>query len=143
MTSRLNLLLVEDDENEVQITRRALAKTDVEVSCEVVNDGLAALDRLYGRPPFEGMAAPDLVLLDINLPKLSGMKVLRAIKEDPVLRVTPVLMLTNSDRPDEIAAAYTAGANAFITKPLHFAEFVEVLQALTNYWGRVARLPHR
>lgn len=141
--SRLNLLLVEDDENEVQITRRALAKTDVDVHCQVVGDGHAALDLLYHRPPFEDTPHPDLVLLDINLPKLSGMKVLRAIKEDAQLRVTPVLMLTNSDRPDEIATAYGAGANAFITKPLHFGEFVGVLRALTTYWGKIARLPTR
>ncbi len=138
----MHIMLIEDDENDVRITRRAIQKGGLEADMSVTRDGQEALDFLYRRPPFEDARRPDLVLLDINLPKLNGMDVLREVKRDPALRSIPVLMLTTSARHEDVAAAYAHGANAFICKPIRFAKFVEVIRELSQYWGRVARVPH-
>ena len=137
----MHILLTEDDENDVRITKRALQKGGLEAAMSVTRDGQEALDFLYRRPPFEQAARPDLMLLDINLPKLNGMEVLRAVKGEPALRSIPVLMLTTSARQEDVAAAYAHGANAFICKPIRFARFVEVIRQVSEYWGQVARVP--
>ena len=137
----IEILLVEDDENDLRITQRALAKSAVPVQIRVVRDGQEALDYLHGRPPYVGRKRPGLVLLDISLPKMNGMDVLRAVKSDPALRPIPILMLTTSARPEDIATAYTHGANGYVCKPIHFARFVEVVADVSEYWGRVARVP--
>ncbi|MCA9559319.1 MAG: response regulator [Myxococcales bacterium] len=137
----MHIMLIEDDENDVRITRRAIQKGGLDAEMSVTRDGQEALDFLYRRPPFEDARRPDLVLLDINLPKLNGMEVLREIKGDPALRSIPVLMLTTSARHEDVAAAYAHGANAFICKPIRFAKFVEVVRDLSHYWSQVARVP--
>ncbi len=140
----IDLMLVEDDENDVRITRRALKKSGLEGELIVTRDGQEALDYLFGRPPFDDPARhrrPGLVLLDINIPKVNGIEVLRAIKEDPALRSIPILMLTTSTRQEDVAAAYAHGANGFICKPIQFSRFVEVIRALGEYWSLVARVP--
>lgn len=137
-------MLVEDDENDVRITRRALKKSGLQGTLSVTRDGQEALDYLYRRPPFEDPAEhprPGLVLLDINIPKMNGIEVLRTIKEDPELRRIPVLMLTTSTRQEDVAAAFAHGANGFITKPIQFSRFVEVVRILGEYWSQVARVP--
>ncbi len=141
MPEAIHILLAEDDENDVRITWRAIQKGGLEAEISVVRDGQEALDYLCRRAPFEDAPVPDLVLLDMNLPKLNGMEVLRQAKADPALRSVPMLMLTTSQRAEDVAAAYALGANAFITKPIRFARFVEVIRELAQYWGRVARLP--
>lgn len=141
---RLHILLAEDEESDVLITRRALQRCeDLPVELEVVRDGQELLDRLRRVAPFEGTRRPDLVLLDFNLPKINGLEALQAIKADPGLCVLPVLMLTTSERAEEIRASYAAGANAFVVKPIRFARFVEVMKALIMFWGDVVRLPGR
>lgn len=136
-------MLAEDDDNDVRITRRAIKKGGLEATMSVTRDGQEAIDYLFRRPPFENAEAPDLVLLDINLPKVNGMEVLRTVKSDPNLRAIPVLMLTTSARQEDVAVAYAHGANAFICKPMRFSRFVEVLQELSDYWSGVARVPVR
>ena len=137
----MHILLAEDDENDVRITLRAIDKGELETSVSVVRDGQEALDFLRRVDPYGGAHRPDLVLLDMNLPKLNGMEVLRAAKGDPELRVIPILMLTTSQRQEDVATAYALGANAFITKPIRFARFVEVIRELATYWSEVARVP--
>jgi CheY-like chemotaxis protein len=140
----IDLMLVEDDENDVRITRRALKKSGLEGELIVTRDGQEALDYLFGRAPFDDPAQhrrPGLVLLDINIPKVNGIDVLRAVKEDPALRSIPILMLTTSTRQEDVAAAYAHGANGFICKPIQFSRFVEVIRALGEYWSLVARVP--
>lgn len=137
----IHIMLAEDDDNDVRITRRAIKKGGLNATMSVTRDGQEALDYLLRKPPFEEAARPDLVLLDINLPKINGMEVLRSVKEDPALRNIPVLMLTTSARQEDVATAYAHGANAFICKPMRFARFVEVLQELSDYWSGVARVP--
>jgi CheY-like chemotaxis protein len=140
----INLMLVEDDENDVRITRRALKKSGLEGELIVTRDGQEALDYLFARPPFDDPAKcprPGLVLLDINIPKINGIEVLRAVKEDATLRSMPILMLTTSTRQEDVAAAYAHGANGYICKPIQFSRFVEVIRSLGEYWSLVARVP--
>ncbi len=138
----IRILLVEDDENDVRITRRAIEKGGLSAVIAVARAGQEALDYLARRPPFTDAPRPDLVLLDINLPKLNGMEVLRTTKADPDLRSVPILMLTTSSRPEDVATAYAHGANTFICKPIRFTRFVEVVRDVAEYWSRVARVPH-
>jgi len=137
----IDILLVEDDDNDIRITQRALSRSALAARIEVVRDGQAALDFVQGKPPYAERRLPQLVLLDISLPKVNGMEVLRAIKADPTLRAVPVLMLTTSSRPEDVATAYAHGANGYVCKPIHFARFVEVVADLSEYWGQVALLP--
>ncbi|MCA9527171.1 MAG: response regulator [Myxococcales bacterium] len=142
MTVRMHILLAEDEESDVLITRRALQRCEGQpVELEVVRDGQELLDRLRGMAPFEGLRRPDLILLDFNLPKVNGLEALQIIKQDADLRALPVLMLTTSERPEEIEASYAHGANAFVVKPIRFARFVEVMDGLLKFWGDIARLP--
>lgn len=130
----MDILLVEDDENDVRITQRALAKTGLPVRLHVVRDGQEALDYLHGRTPFEGRQRPGLVLLDISLPKVNGMDVLRAAKADPGLRPIPILMLTTAAHMSDVATAYAHGANSYLCKPIQYARFVEVMASAAAYW---------
>ncbi len=137
----IHILLAEDDDNDVRITRRAIKKGGLAAKIQVARDGQEAVDRLFRRPPYADAERPDLVLLDINLPKLNGIEVLRTVKRDPVLQSIPVLMLTTSARQDDIGTAYALGANTYICKPIRFARFVDVIRDVAWYWSRVARVP--
>ena len=135
---RLHILLAEDDDNDVRITRRAIAKAGLDAELTVVRDGQEAVTFLFRRGPHRDAPRPDLVLLDINLPKLDGMEVLTAIKQNPEIRALPVVMLTTSTRQEDAQTAYTLGANTFIAKPIRFARFVEVIREIGTFWGQVA-----
>ena len=137
----IHILLAEDDDNDVRITRRAIKKGGLSATISVARDGQEALDILFRRPPHEDAARPDLVLLDINLPKINGVEVLRTVKQDDLLAAIPVLMLTTSARQEDVTTAYALGANTYICKPIRFARFVEVIRAVSTYWSRVARVP--
>lgn len=137
----MHILLAEDDENDVRITLRAIQKGGLDATMSVVRDGQEALDYLERGEGYAEARRPDLVLLDMNLPKLNGMEVLRAAKTNPALRAIPVLMLTTSQRQEDVATAYALGANAFICKPIRFSRFVEVVRELATYWSKVARIP--
>lgn len=137
----MDILLVEDDENDVRITQRALLRSGLAVRLQVVRDGQEALDYLRGRPPFNDRPRPGLVLLDISLPKVNGMDVLRTVKADPELRPIPILMLTTAAHMSDVATAYAHGANSYLCKPIQYARFVEVMSTLGEYWGSVARVP--
>jgi len=140
----IHLMLVEDDENDLRITQRAIRKGQLNCTISLARDGQEALDYLNHEAPFEDPIAnprPSLVLLDINLPKINGVDVLHRIKSNPLLARIPVLMLTTSARQEDVAAAYSHGANGFICKPIRFARFVEVIITLSDYWSLVARVP--
>lgn len=139
----MQILLAEDDDNDARITRRALRKGGLEAVVVVARDGQEALDYLLRRNGHEDALRPDMVLLDINLPKINGMEVLRRAKVDPALKAIPMLMLTTSARPEDVATAYAHGANGFVCKPLRFVDFVQVLRSLSEYWRSVARVPGR
>jgi CheY-like chemotaxis protein len=140
-TRAVSILLVEDNQDHAELTLKALDSGNQVVW---VKDGEEALDYLQRRGRFatNGTAPrPGLILLDVNLPKVSGHEVLKRIKADDGLRSIPVVMLTTSDRDEEVVASYRSGVNSFVTKPVRFSDFVERIKALKGYWVVTNRLP--
>jgi CheY-like chemotaxis protein len=144
MTAAHAILLVEDDPADVQIAQRALAATGGRADLIVVRDGVEAVDYLLRRGPYgadPGWRSPALVLLDLNLPRVHGLDVLRQIRAQPPLSSVPVIVLTTSRHPEDVRQTYAAGANTYIEKPQDFDRFVEVLQTIQHYWLDTALLP--
>jgi CheY-like chemotaxis protein len=140
----VNILLVEDNPDHAELTLRALENGNLMNHVCWVKDGAEAMDYLQHRGRWSdpsGAPRPGLILLDIKLPKIDGHEVLRRIKGDDELRSIPVVMLTTSDRNEEVEASYRAGANSFVSKPVKFAEFVERIKAVKLYWVLTNRLP--
>jgi CheY-like chemotaxis protein len=140
----LSILLVEDNQDHAELTLKALENGNVMNRIFWVKDGEEALDFLLHRGRWGDAGAaprPGLVLLDVNLPKVGGHEVLRQIKADERLKSIPVVMLTTTDREDEIVASYRAGVNSFVTKPVRFADFVERIKSLKGYWILTNKLP--
>jgi CheY-like chemotaxis protein len=138
------ILLVEDNPADVLITQRALRETDFAVNLIVLRDGQEAVDYLLRRglhADHPDWRSPDLILLDLNLPRLSGHELLKRIRAQAALATVPVIVLTTSSRQEDVQAVYAAGANTYIEKPQDFARFVEVLQTIQRYWLEMALLP--
>jgi two-component system response regulator len=137
----IEILLVEDNEDHAELTLRALKDGNVVNKVHWAKDGQEALDYLFQKGPFVGGHLPGLVLLDINLPKVNGLEILKKIKQSEVHRIIPVIMLTTSDRDEEALKCYSSGANSFITKPVKFNEFSERVKSLKLYWLLTNRGP--
>jgi CheY-like chemotaxis protein len=138
------ILLVEDNPADIKITERALRESGLPVELLVVRDGQEALDYLLRLGPHAEDArwrSPDLILLDLNLPGLTGREVLEKIRATPALRAVPVVVLTTSRRLEDVQEMYAAGANTYIEKPQNFSRFVQVLQTIQRYWLDTALLP--
>jgi two-component system response regulator len=138
------ILLVEDSEDDVDLTLRALAKQNIGNAVQVVRDGAEALDFLFARGAYAGRDPrdlPQLVLLDINLPKLSGIQVLRRMRENQVTSIVPVVMLTTSEQDEDVVESYSSGANSYVQKPIDFEEFTEAVKQLGIYWLLVNQGP--
>jgi CheY-like chemotaxis protein len=140
------ILLVEDNPADIKITQRALKESGLEVELVVVRDGEEAVDYLLRRGPHASPTdwrEPALVLLDLNLPRMTGREVLERIRGTPELRAVPVIVLTTSRRHEDVQQMYASGANTYIEKPQDFARFVQVLQSIQQYWLDTALLPSR
>jgi|SRR5664279_2822817 CheY-like chemotaxis protein len=140
----VTILYVEDEESDVMLLQHVLAKTGIHNPLQTVKDGKEAKDYLAGNPPFgeRGLhPLPGLVLLDLNLPYWSGFEVLEWIRQQPQLRRLPVLVFSSSSRPDDIARAYDAGANAYLVKPNALADLTAMALALRDFWLLQNRLP--
>jgi len=140
-TDTLEILLVEDNPDHADFTLRILAETNAGSHTHWVKNGEEALDFLYRRRQWAKAPRPGLILLDINLPKVNGPTVLKHLKSDATLRSIPIVMLTTSDRQDEMLASYKAGANSYVTKPMSFKEFADRIDALRLYWTITNRPP--
>jgi chemotaxis family two-component system response regulator Rcp1 len=135
----IDILLVEDSPNDVLITETALKEGNIRNKLIVARDGQEALDILFGQ---EGDGyLPELILLDLNLPKVDGMEVLQTIKSDPRLRLLPVIVLTTSTAEEDIVRSYELGVNTFISKPVQFEDFIKVVATIREYWIVIASLP--
>ena len=135
----IDILLVEDNPADVEITRRALRKGELRNRLTLARNGQEALDILFGH---NGSAPlPGLILLDLNLPGVDGREVLEKIKADPKLKRIPVIVLTTSTREQDIVRTYDLGVNTFITKPVQFEDFIRVVAAIKEYWIAIATLP--
>jgi CheY-like chemotaxis protein len=135
------ILLAEDSENDIELTLTALAQNHVANRVVVVRTGAGALDYLYRRGSYAGVGLPAVVLLDIKLPKVNGLEVLRAVKGEPELRTIPVVMLTSSREGRDIQESYRLGANAYVVKPVVFKEFFEAVRRVGCFWGVVNEPP--
>ena len=133
----LDILIVEDEPAHAELTRRAIRKSGNANRIFIVSDGEEAFDYLYHRGKYEDYAKyplPGLILLDIKLPGISGIEVLKKIKEDALLKRIPVIMLTTSERDEDIARSYNHYANSYLTKPVGFKEFEEKIRQIEFYW---------
>ncbi|HMK24857.1 MAG TPA: response regulator [Chitinophagaceae bacterium] len=139
--SEIQILLVEDNEGDIILTLEAFKEIKVKNSIAVVKDGEEAIEFLKKQGQYADRTMPNLILLDINMPKLNGIEVLDFIKKDEKLRKIPVVMLTTSSSESDIAACYEKSANCFITKPLDFGKFLNVVEAIESFWFTIAQLP--
>ena|SRR5437773_2120182 len=139
--NEIQILLVEDNEGDIVLTLEAFKEMKVKNTVTVMKDGVEAIDFLKERSKADGQTMPDLILLDINMPKLNGIEVLEFIKKDEKFRKIPVVMLTTSSSQADIQACYDKYANCFITKPLDFGRFMDVVEQIEKFWFTTAQLP--
>jgi CheY-like chemotaxis protein len=137
----IDVLLVEDDPGDVLMTREAFEDNKVANNLYVVNDGVMAMEFLRKQGQYADAPTPDLVLLDLNLPRMDGREVLAALKEDHELRRIPVVILTTSEAEEDVLRSYSLHANAYVTKPVDFARFIEVVRQIDEFFVSVVRLP--
>lgn len=143
MAKALEVLLVEDDEDDVRLTQEALRDSKVIVNMTVAPDGEDALERLRRRGKYAQAGRPDLILLDLNLPRVSGREVIAALKADAELKTIPVVVLTTSEADSDIVKCYDLGANCYITKPVNFDQFRRIIKAIDEFWLAIVKLPHK
>lgn len=139
----INILLVEDSEADIRLTREALKENKLEVDLEVVKDGVEALAYLKKEGKYKNTIRPDLILLDLNLPKKDGREVLAEIKIDDSLKSIPVVILTVSKDEEDIIKTYKLGVNCFITKPVDLKQFIKIINAIENFWFVIVKLPQK
>lgn len=141
MNKEVEILLVEDNEGDIVLTLKALKEAKIHNKITVIKDGETALLYLRKEGRYKEAQTPDLILLDINLPKVDGKEVLAAIKKDGELMVIPVVMLTTSASEKDIMESYHNHANCYITKPVEFKEFMEVVHSIKHFWITIVKLP--
>lgn len=139
----IHILLVEDNEGDILLTTEALNDGRLINQISVVKDGLQALNFLEKKGEFKNMELPDLVLLDVNLPKLNGHEVLKAIKINEDLKHIPVIILTTSSAEKDIFKSYQNHANCYITKPVNINNFFSVITTIENFWFNIVKLPSK
>ena len=137
----INILLVEDSEADIRLTREALKENKIKIELDVVNDGVEAIAYLKKEGKYKNTIRPDLILLDLNLPKKDGIEVLVEIKADSNLRCIPVVMLTISKDEEDVLRVYELGANCFITKPVDLKQFTKIIDAIEDFWFTIVKLP--
>jgi len=139
----IEVLLVEDDPGDVLMTREAFEDNKIGNTLHVVRDGEEALDFLYQRGVYAEAPRPDLILLDLNIPKYDGREVLQMIKSDPELSLIPVVVLTTSSAEEDILRSYKLHANAYVTKPVDLDQFISAVRQIDEFFVSVVRLPRR
>jgi CheY-like chemotaxis protein len=140
---QIEVLLVEDDPGDVLMTKEAFEDYKLSNQLHVVNDGAEAMEFLRRRGDHADAPRPDLVLLDLNLPRMDGREVLQAIKSDPELSSIPVVVLTTSEAEEDVLRSYSLHANAYVTKPVDFERFIQVVRQIDEFFVTVVRLPTR
>lgn len=137
----VEILLVEDNPGDIRLTEEAFKETKLNNNLSVVKDGVEALSFLRKEGEYSSAARPDIILLDLNLPRMDGRELLAIIKEDPDLRRIPVVVLTTSDDEKDILTTYNLHANCYITKPVDLNQFGEIVKNLEGFWFQIVRLP--
>jgi len=139
----VEILLVEDNPGDVELVREALLEAKVRNELHVARDGVEAMQFLKGEAAYSQAPCPDLILLDLNLPKKSGREVLAEIKNDPYLKLIPVVILTSSKEEEDICRSYELHANCYVTKPVDFEQFLTVVKSIEDFWLTIVKLPCR
>jgi CheY-like chemotaxis protein len=139
----VEILLVEDNPGDVRLTIEGLNEARVRNNLHVARDGVEALDFLRRRGQFAGAVRPDLILLDLNLPRMDGREVLAEVKSDPDLKTIPVVVLTTSSAEQDILRSYQLQANCYITKPVDLDQFIKVVRSIEDFWLTIVRLPNQ
>lgn len=139
----INILLVEDNKGDIELTRESLSRGKLKNRLTVVEDGESALNYLFKRAPYADVMRPDIVLLDLNLPKVSGRDILKALKQDESLNDIPVIILSSSQDAFDIKEAYQLHANCFVSKPVSLSSFIQVVQSIESFWINIVKLPQK
>ncbi len=137
----INILLIEDNPGDVRLTQEAFREGKISVNLSVVMDGVEAINYLKKQAPYQDSVTPDLILLDLNLPKKDGREVLEEIKTDDDLKRIPVVVLTTSNSEQDILRSYSLHANCYINKPVDFDHFFDVIKKIEDFWLSIAILP--
>ena len=137
----IEILLVEDNPGDVDLAREALAGGKVRNTLHVVGDGMAAMEFLRHQGKYANVPRPDLIMLDLNMPKMDGREVLAEVKADEDLKRIPVVILTTSRAEEDILKTYNLHANCYITKPIDLHQFIKVVQAVEDFWFTIVKLP--
>jgi chemotaxis family two-component system response regulator Rcp1 len=135
--------LIEDNTGDEILFKEVLTRSRFNTVCDAVSNGEDALAFLYHKGAFHSSPLPDLVLMDLTLPRLDGFELLKVIKSDPQLKLIPVVIFTGSDRPEDIHRAYEGGANGYVTKPIGIRQLEEKVKALEEFWFMTAKIPSR
>ena len=139
----IDILLVEDNPGDARLAQEALKDCKIRNSVRLARDGVEAMAYLRGEGEFDGAPLPDLILLDLNLPRMDGREVLAQIKDDPVLKRIPVVILTTSRAEEDVLRSYNLHANCYIAKPIDLQQFLTVVRSIEDFWLTVVKLPPR
>lgn len=137
----LEILLVDDDAGDVELTRESLSDSKLAINMSVAGDGVEAMEFLRREGKYSNAPRPDLILLDLNMPRKDGRQALAEIKADDSLRSIPIVILTTSSAEEDIVKTYNLGANCYVTKPVGFDQFQKVVEAIEGFWFTVVKLP--
>ena len=143
MKKEISILMVEDNEGDIVLTVQALKEAKINNEINVVRDGEAAIQYLHKEGQYTDSETPDLILLDINLPKMNGLEVLEELKREELLKAIPVVILTTSDSEKDVFESYQNHANCYITKPVNFENFMGVIQKIKDFWIDFVHLPRK
>ena len=138
-----NILLVEDNEGDIELTRIALRKSGFDCHLDVVHNGEEALEFLRKRGNYAEAPTPDMVLLDLNMPRMGGRELLEIVKRDDMLKFIPIIILTSSQAPKDVMDSYNSYANCYILKPSGLQAFIEFAKQLESFWGGLVQLPQK
>ncbi len=141
MQNPVEILLIEDNPADIRLTQEAFREARLQNTLHVVQDGVNAMAFIRQTAPFQQAPRPDLILLDLNLPKKDGREILKEIKSDPHTRTIPVVVLTTSDDEADVLRSYDLHANAYLVKPIDILRFIKMIQSLENFWLAVVKLP--
>ena len=143
LSQNVEILLVEDNPGDIRLIVEVLKEGKIHNNLSVVEDGEEALAYLRREGSYQDAIVPDIILLDLNLPKINGTEVLAEIKKDPLLKYIPVIILTTSEAEQDILKAYDLHANCYITKPVNLEQFLTVVRSIENFWLTIVKLPRR
>lgn len=141
MAQSIQILMVEDNPADIELTKEAFSDGKLSNSLHIVHDGEEALDYLYKRGRFADVETPDIILLDLNLPKISGKEVLATVKGEPRFSSIPIIILSSSEDNADIKASYALNANSFVTKPVAIDDFLNVVKSVEHFWVEIVKLP--